>query len=493
MPTPAGRTLLEALRDAGFVIDAPCGGAGTCGKCRVLVRTTEGVGWQLACQVQASDVLEVSLEPPKPMEVCLEGEALGSLGGEGGIAPDGGEGFRVAVDVGTTTVVARLLRASDGALLGALGRSNPQIPYGADVISRISSAGEGTLRAQHAAIDEAVSCMVSELCRAVGVGADGVAFGVLAGNTVMETMAAGIDPAPIGAMPFTPHELFGGVAPVEGTDVEFRFAPCIAGYVGGDVVCGMLACGMDRAKVPTLLLDLGTNGEMVLADSRGMTACATAAGPVFEGANIAYGMPAYPGAIASVRLVGGSLVLDVIGGGEPMGICGTGLIDAVACLLDEGAVDESGLLDADEASDAIAPYIEEGPGGTVFRLSPEVVVTQKDIRCLQLAKAAVSGGIRTLAEERGVSLASVELVAIAGGFGGRLDVGSAVRVGLIPAELGGVCENAGNTAIEGASACALSEDAWRRACSIASDCDYLELSTDERFNGYYVSGMEFPE
>ena len=489
VPARAGATLLEVLRENGFGVSAPCGGNGTCGKCRVLVRDASGLGYRLACETPAEAGVEVMVERSRPMEVSSAGMLADTWLADG---PEGAVG--VAIDVGTTTLVCRVVELSTGRVLASRGRSNPQIVFGADVISRISAVTEqdANLRAMEGALREALSAMLDEVARDAGVSCGDLKKVVLAGNTTMQTIAAGIDPTPLGVMPFEPPTLFGEGVPFGPVADEAFFAPCVAAYVGGDITCGMLASNMRASERPQLLLDLGTNGEMALGDATDIVTCATAAGPVFEGANIKFGMPAYPGAISQVRRDGDELALTVIGGGEPVGLCGTGLIDAVALLLDEGIVEESGYMaDADEVDSALAHLIGEDEDGTAFYLTPSVCVTQKDVRSLQLAKAAVCAGVRTMLDDRGIALDDVGELLVAGGFGEYLNLENAARVGLFPAELLPVARSVGNSSIEGATAALVSSAAAEELACVSAAARYVELSLHKKFNEYYVEAMMF--
>ena len=481
-------TLLDVIRAEGAAIDAPCGGNGTCGKCRVLVRDGEGLSYRLACQTAPSDGMEVVVEHARAMEVS-EGGLLHAWPADG----EPGE-YGIAIDVGTTTIVCRLVDLATGETVATYGRSNPQIPFGADVISRITACVDGHLDDMRGLLVDSLSDMIDAALSDAGVSRASVARVTRAGNTVMEHIAAGIDPTPIGAMPFIPPTLFGydvdaipGLPPV-------LFTPCAAGYVGGDVMGGLLAVRMRESSAPQILLDLGTNGEMALGDKEGIVACATAAGPVFEGANIRFGMPAYPGAISQVAFDGERLELTVIGGGDAIGICGTGLIDAVAMMLEAGVVDGSGLLlDDDEAPEHMARFIVDLEGENAFRLTENVFITQKDIRCLQLAKSAVCAGIYTMLDERGMEPEDVKSLLIAGGFGVYLNLESAARIGLFPFEMLPVAKSVGNTAIEGATAELVSADARKELAATIEATRYLELSTSAVFNSFYVETMMFSE
>ncbi len=503
-----GETVLEALRRLGLgaAVEAPCGGAGTCGKCRVGVRRPgEAEAHEaLACQMRAEEGMEVMLLEEaadwSEMDVSLRAACTQTA-----FLPDAGaDGLGLAFDVGTTTIVCRLHDLHTGRLLADAGAANPQRAFGADVIARISAAMDGRLDELAQAACSGMAALAEEVLAAAGRSGHDVSRVALCGNTVMEHLVAGINPEPIGSTPFMPPTLFGSARPWAALAQaavacnEALFAPCVAGYVGGDITCDLLALGMASCADPVLLVDLGTNGEMALSCAGGITTCATAAGPVFEGANIRFGMPAYPGAISCVRLVGGRLEVRTIGDAPVRGICGTGLIDAVALLLDAGVLDESGLLmEADEVDgevpEAIRSRLGECEGAAAFWITPEAAVTQRDVRNIQLAKAAIRAGILTLVEDAGLQLEEVSCVHVAGGFGQFLDLRNAARIGLVPAELLGVAHVVGNVAIEGISAALMSAAAREELTAIAQACGYLELSNSAAFNEAYLDAMEFPE
>lgn len=500
-----GETVLETLRREGVSLASPCGGAGTCGKCRVALRRPDGtIEEVLACQEPAMPGMEALL----PKDVSEDGDVMdvvlqGSQVVEAWVA-DEADGFGLAIDVGTTTLACRLLDLHTGNVLASSGLANPQRGFGADVISRITAVGAGHLDALQTAVNEGIVQLVHDMLEQAGVSADKVNRVSLAGNTVMEHLACGIDPTPIGSAPFTPPMLFGEDQPLQalanlGCGVqEAFFLPCVAGYVGGDITADILSLGMTRSDKPHLLADLGTNGEMALSGPSGFICCATAAGPVFEGANITFGMPAYPGAISKVAVEDGTLHIETINGEPAKGICGSGLIDVLALLLDAGIVEESGLmLEADEVEGKL-PYglalrLEEYDGAPAFWVAPHIAVTQRDVRNVQLAKAAITAGIGTLVQESGLSMSDIARFDIAGGLGQKLNLRNAARVGLFPEELLGVARSVGNAAVEGA-ACALISSAAREASvDIAQHATYLELSTSSAFNERYLEAMEFPD
>lgn len=486
-PFSAGN-LLELLRENGSVLQAPCGGHGVCGKCKVLLQNSQGVSYVLACETPVTDGATVVIEQERQMKVSNSGSCCTWP------ADAAFEGLGASIDVGTTTLVVRIVDLSSGEILASVGKSNPQISFGADVISRISACTKGSLDVLHSLIVEALQEMIVEALKSIGKSTGDLCRMVLAGNTTMQHIAAHLDPTSIGVMPFTPQSLFGTEEQLAEGLPPVHFVRCLAGYVGGDVTAGLLAIRIHEHTKPVILLDLGTNGEMALGDASGVIACATAAGPVFEGANIAFGMPAYPGAISKVAWENGKLELSVIDDEEPLGICGTGLIDAISLLLEHEVIDETGyLLDEDEAPEEFAPFIGEEMGQTVFYLTEKIYITQKDVRCLQLAKSAICSGILTMLDARGTSLAEVEKLYIAGGFGEFLNLEHAANVGIFPKELLPCAESVGNTSIEGATALLCNSQAQADLLRIVEASEYVELSLSTEFNNYYVEHMLFGE
>lgn len=482
----AGQTVLDVLQEQRVDIQATCGGAGTCHRCQVLVRDGEGLSFRLACKTPVSDGMEVVVERAGAMEVVQGGTACA-------FPPDSdAEGFGIAIDIGTTTLVAHLHDRTTGERLASVGRANPQIAFGSDVISRISASVDGKLDMMTGVIQDALREMKAKLCKIAHIAPEDVTAVAIAGNTVMQHIAVGLPPDTIGVNPFTPLSLFGDVRDIDGLGPCY-FAHCVAGYVGGDITAGMLACGLGTGGTH-LFLDLGTNGEMALSVGERIVCCATAAGPVFEGANIHFGMPASDGAISGVSYADGTVQVNVIGDAAPIGVCGTGVIDAVALMVRLGVVDETGrLLGADELDGPIAAYAGCEGDRNVFYLVDDrsVYITQDDVRSLQLAKAAVCGGIMTTLDAAGIGVADIDSLQIAGGFGAYLNLDSAAAIGLFPAELLDRASSVGNTSGEGATALLLSSAAREREKAIVESCTYLELSTSAEFNGYYIEMMMF--
>ena len=421
--------------------------------------------------------------------------------------------FGIAFDLGTTTVVATLLDLSTGTPSGVRSMLNKQQPFGGDVISRISATmldpdalGRLTERA-HATLAE----LTAEVCAEGGVEPAEVYEIALAGNATMTQLALGVDPEPLGVAPFiVPTRSFTDVLASEvGVLVHPRarayLFPSLGAYVGGDIVAGMLASGMDRDKRLRLSIDVGTNCEIVLGDSSRLLATAAPAGPAFEGASIRCGMRAADGAIEVVKISDDDVTLQVIGDVEPVGLCGSGLVDAVAALVEAGLLDRSGrLLDAESATGrlpGLADRLREIDGmrvfvlhwqGAVGDLDNAVYLTQRDVRELQFAKAAISTGWQLLVEELGIETSDIQQVLLAGSFGSYLSPASAVRIGLVPNLALLRIVSAGNVAGEGAKMTLLSARERAGAQTLLEEVRYVELSDRPDFNDRFIEHLAFP-
>ena len=498
LPVQPGQTLLDALRQAGLPVRAPCGGRGTCGKCTVYLSAPDGERAVLACRTAAEDGMVVRLSEEGPLAVELEGAERPLP-----CPPDGGQtGWGIACDIGTTTVVCHLVELSTGRTAATLGEGNAQRSYGGDVIARIRASMEGQRPALTAAIRGQLARMIEVLCQNAGVPLTEVRAMAVAANTTMCHLLAGLAPDSLGAAPFTPLSRFGEEHDARELELPFNgtvyIAPAVSGYVGGDITADLLWAQMDRAERPTLLIDVGTNGEMALGGADRLLCCSTAAGPAFEGAQISCGMTAAPGAISSVEWRDGALSCSVLGDGPAKGICGSGLIDAVAVMLELGAVDETGrMLDADEDEGEIPedalPYLFLKDDEPAFRLTEEVYVTQADVRKLQLGKGAIAAGVQVLLDAYGIPCGQVGGLLLAGGFGSYIRPESAARIGLIPKELLPVTQAIGNAAAEGARAALVSHEARERLARLRDHMEYLELSGLAAFNTAYMDAMLFPE
>lgn len=500
--TDGSQPLLELLRAQGFAPDAPCGGRGTCGNCRVRVEGAVSAptarehlavqaGQRLACQCYPAGDCTVSV-PQRSAVICTAG-----AGRAFAVTPRFGLG--AAADIGTTTVVLYLYDLKDGTLLATKSEMNAQCGYGADVISRISwcAEHEDGLETLSRAVQDQIARLLRDACEEACCAFEAVGRVSIAGNTVMQHLYAGLPAQPIAVAPFTPLSLFGTQTDGAAFGLPGKrvyLAPCVAGYVGGDITAGLLASGASRDDGPCLFLDVGTNGEMAIVHRGRIVSCATAAGPAFEGAEIACGMAAREGAIDKVRLEGGAVRCSVLGGGTAEGICGSGLVDALAVMLELGAVDETGrMLPPGEAPDAALGYLCEASDGVRFVLQDGVYVSAADVRKLQLAKAAVAAGIETLLDALGLTAEDLTALYLAGGFGSFLNKHAAARIGLFPKCLVENLIACGNSAGAGASAALCSDEALQELTRLAASVEYLELSGNRVFSEAYIDAMEFEE
>lgn len=449
----AGENLYQVLRQGGVRINAPCGGTGTCGKCTVLI---DGIGAVKACQYTVTEDIRVQVP-----------SAEGKIAVKGLLRPvevDHPEPC-IAVDIGTTTVVAYLV--VNGQIVDTESTLNAQKPYGDDVLSRIKYTMEQAdgLETLSMHIREQVRRMAADLCCRNGIQTEKIA---IAGNTVMLHIYAGVSPSSIGISPFTP--VFTETRLSKGAVL----LPSIAGYVGADTVAAILASGMHLSEEVCLLVDIGTNGEIALGNKDGITVCAAAAGPAFEGAQISCGAGGIAGAINSVRFTDGRVRYTTIDNKPPIGICGSGILDAMAELLRTELVDESGYFEDKE-----------------LIITEEISITAGDIRQIQLAKAAIAAGIHTLLECCSTSLDNVAHCYLAGGFGSYLNKESACAIGLLPKALLNKIEPIGNAAGMGAVLWLLSEKSRMEADDIAHNARYLELSASPVFNMQFTMCMGF--
>lgn len=459
--------LLTAIRANGMQVPgAACGGKQKCRKCWVYADGKK----VLSCETKAEGVSEVVIPEPEEINAVTKGA--------GNIA-DGGHGLGVAVDIGTTTVATFLYDLETGKQLAKAGTRNAQRSYGADVISRIQAWSEGHGEEMTTVIRKQISDMIDELCIMAKKERGEITFVSVVGNTTMQHIPEGLSPVGIGVAPFTPESLFGDIRPasnwLEGLadGAELYLANCMAGYVGGDITAGLYASGGLEAEGLWFYIDIGTNGEMALGNKDGWVACATAAGPAFEGAEISCGMDGSAGAIDKITVVDDELQCHVIGDVTAKGLCGSGLIDAVSCLLTVDELSEAGRLD-------VSPR----------ELRDGVTICADDIRQVQLAKAAIRAGAETLMAHTNHTVKDITKLVIAGGFGSYMDAASALHIGLLPDVPLEIIEHVGNAAGAGASL-ALTEWGREQIAELNSRCVYFELSGDKLFRDFYVDCMAF--
>ncbi len=417
----------------------------------------------------------------------------------------------IAFDLGTTTVVATLLDLGTGQPVAVRSMLNRQQPYGADVISRVSATmlDPDALEALQARAHETMAQLAQEVCAEGGVEPREVYEIAVCGNVTMMQLALGIDPEPLAMAPFiiTARRLPPAAAADFGVHVHPRAPatvfPALGAYVGGDIVAGMLATGLTRDRRLRLFIDVGTNSEIALGSNERVVATAAPAGPAFEAAQIRCGMRAAEGAIEGVKIAADELSLEVIGDADPVGMCGSGLVDAVAELVGCGLLDHSGRFVPDETAAEIAPNLATRLVAVgqerVFVLAwrgtdpaNSIYLSQRDVRELQFAKASIATGWQILMRELGAEPGDVTQVLLAGSFGSYLSPASAIRIGLVPKLPLPRIVSAGNVAGEGAKMVALSVRERAAADAILDEVEYVELSGRQDFNDMFIDQLAFP-
>ena len=413
-----------------------------------------------------------------------------------------GENFGVAIDIGTTTIVAYLVDLNSRKVAGSKASYNPQVDFGEDVISRIIFAQhEKGLEKLHHAIVDTVNTLIDSLVSGAKLTLDDVTAVTCAGNTTMTHLLLKIDPAQIRKDPYIPAVNFMPVirAAEAGIKINPRgllaCLPCIGSYVGGDIIAGILASGMDKAKDLCLFIDLGTNGEVVLGNKEWLMACSTSAGPCFEGGGLKCGVRAMKGAIQNISIKKNSLEVQTIGDMPPKGICGSGIVDIISELLKNRIIDRSGRMkqntvceirDFDGVKEAV--LVKAGDSAT----GKDITVDENDIKNLIHSKGAIYTGIEVLLKEAGFGKEDIKHVFIAGGLGTALNIRSAINIGLLPdlAEKNFIF--LGNTSVAGAKMCLLSSEASDAAKIIADKTAYLDLSTSASFMNNYSAALFLP-
>lgn len=529
MRAAAGKSLLEMLQENGVYISALCSGRGTCGKCRIKV--TEGEipvseedrgfftpeeleqGFRLACTAyptgdcticisggagerefyipeSPADGAQEDIEPAKDAAVSA-GRTVGRAVEESKTEARGEDGQRenhpgeyaVAVDIGTTTVAMQLIETGTGRIVKTHTALNSQRMYGADVIGRIEAAGKGKAAELRTCIRQVLCDGIDSLTEGGRIPVSRMAVGA---NTTMVHLLMGYPCESLGVYPFLPYNIkrIETVWPEVSGRAEREFpvsiCPGISTYVGGDITAGLYALDFHKRENVCVLIDLGTNGEMAVGNRDRILAASAAAGPAFEGGNIVCGTGSIPGAACHAEWEDDRLRVETIGGKEPAGICGTGIIEILYCLLEAELMDETGRLEE--------PYDTEG-----FPVdeSGKIRIYQKDIREIQLAKSAVRAGLETLLAEYGITAEDVDEIWLAGGFGYEMDVHKAAGIGLLP----GGCEDkvraAGNTCLRGAAAGLMDEHGAETMDHIAGMVQEVSLSGNPKFAEFYMEYMCF--
>lgn len=477
-----GANLLETLIQQGVFLPASCGGKGICNKCtvKVLEGKIKGEikdGKVKSCQSQI--IGDVKIEIPQ-----IEGSGLSEFTKRDYII-EKIEGYGIAIDIGTTTIVAYLVDLSSGNIIDVKSSLNKQAVFGSDVLSRIRAAGEGKLSLLTEIVRNQINSAIEEFLIKHNI--KEIEKTVISGNTTMLHIIYGADPSSLGKAPFEAVFLDSKILKKGIKSKETILLPSSSAYIGSDIVAGVLSSGMYENEGKSLLIDIGTNGEMVLNNGVTLTACATAAGPAFEGGNIEKGMGGSAGAIDKIFLADGKLDYSVIGGVGAIGICGSGLVDLIQLLLEEGIIDESGFMEKNGNN----PYLESKLIDGKFYIEKDIYLTQKDVREYQLGKSAIRAGIETLLHDAKIMPDEIAKVFLAGGFGYYMDINNAIATGLIPKEFKNKIINAGNSSGLGAVMCLLNPKNIESAQEIAQKIKITELSNHPQFMVSFIDNMGF--
>jgi uncharacterized 2Fe-2S/4Fe-4S cluster protein (DUF4445 family) len=525
-----GNNLYEILSNEGLM-DAPCGGTGLCGKCKVLIDSQEDIsdvesrsfftpeqiaaGWRLACSYKVES--DISVELPQqsamdniisqgylkefvhaPVPIINADAYIKSRSGNENAAVSTADKlencYGVAIDIGTTTVVASLVDLNRGKEIESLACLNGQKAFGQDVMSRIhyaDSNSRGTELLQKTIIDD-LSGLISELCKRHKLTEDNIYDVCVAANATMIHLLAGINPASMGKAPYKPA--FQGALSLKGLELGLPVSsfcnvyclPAVSSFVGGDITGGILACGLEVPGEKTLFIDIGTNGEIVLAGGGRFCACSCAAGPALEGMNISCGVRAAQGAIDDVFIIGDAIHYTTIGGEAATGICGSGLLAAIAEMRKAGIINRSGRLQSHALVETAA-----GKKRFIIDAGRNIYITQQDIRQVQLARAAILSGICALLDEVGMRAGELSRVIVAGQFGAHLKVESLIGSGILPSQWRQIISYAGNTSKSGALICLLSQPERKVIETLAEKIQYIELSVLEGYEDLFVKCMQF--
>jgi uncharacterized 2Fe-2S/4Fe-4S cluster protein (DUF4445 family) len=508
----AERSLMEALMDQSIFLRSDCGGKGSCGKCRVKIASDNGeTEFKEACQVFVSEDIFVEIPESSMLSSHIITKATASLPSafkDRFKDVEGGDRYGIATDLGTTTIAVYLCNTANGQVVSSLAIKNPQALYGDDVMSRIGAVGQDAknLERLQRLVVRAIEWGIQELISSCGLKEEMASQMVTVGNPAMIHIFAGVDPASIGVSPYQPA--FYESRNIQSDDLGFtlknfsiQILPQVSGFIGGDILSAAIAVDLENQPEGTLLVDLGTNGELMLKGKNGFFATSCATGPAFEGATLSCGMQAIPGAINRVKiedlqnLPEYSLINPSTSSRtKPSGVCGTGVISAVAQFLKKNIIAPGGLFNK---TDKLPSLQRDTPGKVHYILASKedssdgkaVFISQKDIRSVQLGKSALITGIEFLLKEAGFD--RPEKIIIAGAFGTFLDKGDMMTLGMIPAMDPARVEVAGNSAGAGAIMVLCANSYLEKAIELADKIKIVDLACNRDFQEVFVNNLNF--
>lgn len=513
-----GANLLQTLLDAGIFVDNACSGKGICGKCKVKVlngslseasETEKKVlkeqeladGIRLSCLAEVTGDVEIALLQKERKHKVLTGGYIPEF------QRDVYEsGYGVAIDIGTTTVVTALIDLQTGKEIANASMINAQKHFGLDVLTRITYEYENPetgARELQEAIVKSINAMLGEVCQEAGVDRRDIREIDVAANCTMMHMLLGVDARSIGRAPYKPEFLSAQTLPAKEIGIEagentiLYCLPQVSAYIGADIVAGAYVCEMQNAKGNVLFIDIGTNGEIVLASKGKLLCCSCAAGPALEGMNISSGMRATEGAVEDVEISEKGISLKVIGDQTPVGICGSGILAVLRELLKSGIVKKTGVfVKKDKLEETDYRYSMIRMNGTkrefILKEEPELLITQGDVRQVQLAKGAILSGFTALCKKAGIQMEELDKVMIAGQFGAHLPADSLTGTGILPKVVEDKLVYIGNSSKTGAYMTLMSEKIKREMEELAEKMEYMELAETENYERIFTECMIFP-
>ena len=497
-------TLSNIILNNKIPLNMMCNEVGKCGKCKVKITNTYELatqkekeilsekeikeGIRLACCTIVFDnmiVEEISKKINDKIKYVYSDEKIN-------IINPNFKNYGMAIDIGTTTIVLKLYDGKNS--IFSIASKNPQIDLGADVITRIDQSLKGNLNKLQTLVVSKINDMIDKSCKSIGINKEDIDYGVVTGNTTMLYLLRGLSPVSISKSPFISDTLFD--VEINSSEINIDISKkgkiylpkCISAFVGADITTAILASKMMKKDKNTLLIDIGTNGEVALWSNNRLYTCSTAAGPAFEGAELLNGMWAMAGAIDRVFLENGQVKCNVIDNVKAKGICGSGVIDLLSTLVDIGAIDETGYLE----SDILKQYgiIDESRDDVAVCID-EVLFTQKDVRKVQLVKSSIYSGILSILEINNVSIDDIDEFYIAGGFGNYIDLQKAINIDLIPNVFLEKTKVIGNAALDGCAMMLCNKDNIDYINNKVKDARNVDLATSKIFNNYYVENMGF--